>query len=236
MTLNSFFSKIYCINLDRRADRWQDCVEEFKKQKMEVERFSATDWKTLELNEQYDPRYKANVANLVSVINVFKKAQELDLESFLLLEDDVAFSDKTLEWCEYMDVQEAFAYFMPKVPEDWQMIYLGGNHDQGLGSITEHVYRCARSVALHAVGFKKECYELVLYNLEYHLNRIKQLDYPYHYANVVCADVWIGNLHPVVPAYTFSRAIAWQRPDYSDIEQAPSDYGQLKYKHKPTRK
>ena len=42
-TLNDFFEKIYCINLNRRMDRYKECVEEFKKINANVERFSAID-------------------------------------------------------------------------------------------------------------------------------------------------------------------------------------------------
>jgi len=30
-TLNEFFSKIYCINLDKRVDRYEESLIEFKK-------------------------------------------------------------------------------------------------------------------------------------------------------------------------------------------------------------
>ena len=31
MNLKDTFEKIYCINLDRRTDRWDESIEEFKK-------------------------------------------------------------------------------------------------------------------------------------------------------------------------------------------------------------
>ena len=46
-TINSHFNNIYCINLDRRTDRWEECLIEFKKHSLDVERFSAIDGKDL---------------------------------------------------------------------------------------------------------------------------------------------------------------------------------------------
>ena len=215
MKVNQFFDKVYCLNLDRRSDRWQSSVEEFNKHNLQVERISAVDWKDLKEYEDYDVKYKANIANLKSVISVFKEAQRLNLKSFLFLEDDVEFLS---------EVDTVFESYAKEVPEDWQMLYLGGNHTNGTSRVNGVVLKCNQSYALHAVGFKQECYELVLYNLEWHLAKIEQLKYPNKYANLVCADFWIAFLHQHIPTYTFVKPLAWQRSDYSDIEQAPSQY------------
>ena len=37
---NSFFDKIYCINLDRRTDRWEICEKLFTDRNLEVTRVS----------------------------------------------------------------------------------------------------------------------------------------------------------------------------------------------------
>jgi GR25 family glycosyltransferase involved in LPS biosynthesis len=39
--LNKFFDKIYCINVDSRTDRWEECQQMFSKYNLDVERFSA---------------------------------------------------------------------------------------------------------------------------------------------------------------------------------------------------
>ena len=46
-TLNLYFDKIYCINLDRRDDRWEECIVEFNKHNLIVERYKAFDGKDL---------------------------------------------------------------------------------------------------------------------------------------------------------------------------------------------
>ena len=39
--LNEFFDKIFCINLDSRPDRWEECEKMFSHYNLEVERVSA---------------------------------------------------------------------------------------------------------------------------------------------------------------------------------------------------
>ena len=41
--INDYFDKIYCINLDRRRDKWLDVQKEFIKHSLVVDRFSAVD-------------------------------------------------------------------------------------------------------------------------------------------------------------------------------------------------
>ena len=43
MSPNEYFDDIFCINLDRRPDRWNLINERFKREKMQVTRWTATD-------------------------------------------------------------------------------------------------------------------------------------------------------------------------------------------------
>ena len=36
--MKNYFDKIYCINLDSRPERWDECLVEFNKLELEVER------------------------------------------------------------------------------------------------------------------------------------------------------------------------------------------------------
>ena len=48
MVLTDYFDKVYCINLDRRLDRWIKVSEIFKKNRFtNIERFPAIDGKDL---------------------------------------------------------------------------------------------------------------------------------------------------------------------------------------------
>ena len=43
MTINDYFQKAVCINLDRRPDRLQESQQQWDKHNLKVERVSATD-------------------------------------------------------------------------------------------------------------------------------------------------------------------------------------------------
>ena len=48
MKITDYFDKTYCVNLDRRTDRWDECMSEFTKYKLDsIERFPAVDGKDL---------------------------------------------------------------------------------------------------------------------------------------------------------------------------------------------
>jgi glycosyl transferase family 25 len=82
-TFIEFVDKAFCINLDRRADRWEAVSETFRQVGIEdsIIRFPAI---TAE-----DPR----VGCLHSHIECVKKGMDEDADNLLVLEDDVVFND-----------------------------------------------------------------------------------------------------------------------------------------------
>lgn len=215
MTPNQFFDKTYCLNLDRRTDRWETSQEVFKKHNLVVERYSATDWKDIFIDTEYEQRYRANVAHLDSFVGFFNKLIVEDAGNVLLLEDDVEFPE---------DFNQRFAEYIEQVPGDWGMLYFGGNHSNGVYTTEQpNILRCKSSLSTHAIGYRKEAFEYIHYNLEYHLLRILEMTPPATYTNVVSADVWLALLHSVIPTYSFYPALAWQKADYSDIEMKVTD-------------
>jgi GR25 family glycosyltransferase involved in LPS biosynthesis len=67
------FHKYYCINLDARTDRWEECEQEFAKVGWTVERFSAL------------PSFNHSQVECLKLVK----------RSSLILEDDVCFRDMT---------------------------------------------------------------------------------------------------------------------------------------------
>ena len=107
-----YFDKIYCINLDTRIDRWQECLSEFKKIGIEndVERFSAI-------------KMSPGIAGCTkSHYEIIKTAKENKYKNVLVLEDDVSFTEEF-----FYDVLEKAFSQMKKQNLDYEMFYLGGN-------------------------------------------------------------------------------------------------------------
>lgn len=83
----------FCINLDRRADRWENMKAMFEKAGLKVTRHRASEPKdvTDPIPDNFFPTQRACAQ---SHINIWKKAREADLPYVMIFEDDVTL-DKT---------------------------------------------------------------------------------------------------------------------------------------------
>jgi GR25 family glycosyltransferase involved in LPS biosynthesis len=197
MKIENFFKKIYCINLDRRTDRWEECKIEFKKNNLDcVERYSAVD-KTI-LNNEKNSVFNGWKALILTNIQIIEYSLSLDFDSILILEDDVEFLPTFNDISTYLD----------QLPEDWDMVYFGGNHNTHVGSkepksVDKNIIRLHNTYSTHAVGIKKKSYNKIL-------ERIKKMDNP--------LDVMYVDLQSQLNVYGFSPGVATQRESFSDIE------------------
>jgi len=120
--INDFVDKIYCINLDRRTDRWDLMVDEFKRFDIESYRFSAIDGMTIpeeELKINHPDLGKQNQGAqgaLRSHRSVLKDAIDNDYDRICVFEDDIIFCS---------DFKERFDYYSNVVPKNWDIMYLG---------------------------------------------------------------------------------------------------------------
>lgn len=203
MNIIDFFSKTYCINLDRRKDRWNECLLEFKNKELDnIERVSAIDGKDLMFFSQ-----KVNSSALALILTnekIFESAIKNDYETILILEDDVEFTDQVKD----------ISSFIEKLPENWDMIYFGGNHNTHVGYkspevINEKVVKLHHTFSTHCIGINKKAYQSIL-------DRIRKMDQP--------LDVIYSDLQKKLNVYSFSPGMATQRVSFSDIENKVTDY------------
>jgi hypothetical protein len=89
---------VYCINLDRRTDRWAQCQLEFARLGLPVTRFAA-------LSQPTPTR-----GLCLSVARILEQAQARNLANVLILEDDV----------EFVHLEK-----LHDPPEDFDLYYLG---------------------------------------------------------------------------------------------------------------
>jgi len=203
--MNDFFDRIFCLNLDSRPERWENVCTELAKHNLEVERISAIDGKKCQ--KPPDIKIKDGAyGSLLSQFFILKYAQHLGLKNFLFLEDDVEFHE---------DINNYFNHVKNEIPDDWDMLYLGGNHypGQNLEKITEHVYRCECTISIHAVAFNAKIFETMIHKI----TDISQ--------NV---DIHYALSQSNINAYVAIPHLAWQKAGYSDIEEEHRDYYWLK--------
>jgi hypothetical protein len=193
MKLNDTFDHIYCINLNNRLDRWENCIEEFSKYGVAVERFSAST-----SNDIAEP-YTVNSGEAGLILThkrIFQNAIDHGYSSILILEDDVEFA-------------ENFEEYLEQIPEDWDVIFLGGNHLRGIGDyVNGRIYRAYQTYACHAVGFNSKQFTYLKDNIGYELP----------------VDVTYANILDNMNSYVFKPVLAWQRPGWSDLLNSYTNY------------
>lgn len=139
--LNDKFDNIYCINLDRRTDRWEDSKKLFDAFNVKVERVSGIEdevpWQGLRK----------------TVIGVFEDAIEKGYNRILIFEDDI-------EWDE--GFKERLNACWNALPEEWDMFYFSAAHQIWPVKENDLLFRLQWSTAAHAIGFDRKCFTKVL--------------------------------------------------------------------------
>jgi len=203
-TLNDFFQEIHCINLYKRTDRWEECVEEFDKHSINVERYKAFDGKDL---ESLPGLNSGQVGAIYSHRGIIQEAKERGLDNILILEDDVKFDD---------EVNLKFSEIYDRIPKDWDIILFGGNHVGNnpwakgqMTKVSENVFRVTHSLALHCYAVKNTVYDMSIDVLS-KMNNTN--------------DALFAEIQSKVNCYIIRPHLAWQRPSYSDLCELYSDH------------
>jgi len=204
MKITDFFDKTFCINLERRSDRWEECVVEFNKYNLSnINRFIAVDGKQL---PQVTSGFvtPSRLALVLTNIKILEESISNNYNTILILEDDVEFNDQVLNMDEYFKV----------LPKDWDMLYFGGNHNTHMGInppsiINEKVCKLHNTYSTHCVAINGKAITKVY-------DRIKKCD------NAL--DVIYVDLQKSLNVYSFYPMIATQRVSFSDIENKVTDY------------
>lgn len=197
--LKKYFDRIYCINLDRRPDRYEKVLTEFSKFNIiNVERFSGIDGGLIKNDSSL---LNGELGILETHYSIIKKVKEDSLNSVLIMEDDVYFTDEINNVDEYMKV----------VPDDWDFIYFGGNHVYGQPPkrINSKILKLNFTVALHCVAIKLTVFDEIIELL------------PKHDIQV---DGCYGKLQKKYNGYAFYPNMAKQRSGFSDIQNRNVNY------------
>lgn len=176
--------KAICLNLTKRTDRWEVAQKEFAKQNLQVERFAAI--------EHENPFYSFNLSQKAILSTI--------TENTLVFEDDVDFiSDKLNEVLE-------------TVPEDWDMLYFGGNVTDNLKYVSGHWWRCMSTFTTHAVAYTPKAAKYILENFYPETSTI--------YDAYLCSEI-----QPLLNCYICKPFICVQKNGYSDLWKTETDYG-----------
>lgn len=200
----NFFDKKICINLEKRKDRLERSLQVFKNFNIDVEIFKAIDGNTL-----INPTITIPIGNYglnKTSEKIFEECIELNINNVLIFEDDVELHD---------DFHLILNQALNQLPEDWEMLYFGGNHIGGVIPYTNNLNKLLKTYAAHAFVINKNIFSIILDDLKKFTNLEN--------------DVIYSNLHSRGKSFVITPHIAWQRPDYSNIQNNYVNYDFLKY-------
>jgi GR25 family glycosyltransferase involved in LPS biosynthesis len=200
---NAFFEKAFCINLERRSDRWENAKKQFDSLNMQIDRIPAVDGSLFNLN--IEPicdsiRTPGALGCSLSHLFIMKTAKYLNLKNYIVFEDDVEFSENF--------IYKFTEIFNNELPKDWDILYLGGHHVEKPTKISENIYKCNYTVTTHAIAFNESIYDLFI-------PKLNDLSRP--------CDVHYADEQKNINAYVIYPPLCWQYHNYSDIVERMSN-------------
>jgi len=208
MRLFDRFDKVYCINLDRRPDRLENFQNQVSKYNLgEFERFSAYDRDKLDLSKYPTSLNPGVIGLLLSNLEIIIKSKINKYKTILILEDDCVFND---------EISNIDSYF-EKLPTDWDLLYMGGNHNTHMGykpptQVNDKIVKLHNTYSTHFVGINERMFNIIE-------NSLNNLNKP--------IDVIYSDLQKSHNVYSFTPAIALQLDGFSDIEMNEINYNWL---------
>lgn len=200
------FDRVVCINLPRRADRKIDFINQCKKYNLgKFEFFNAIDGNIANNTFKIS---NGSFGLILSNIEIIKKAKEDNLNNILIIEDDCSFNDKIKIIDEYFKI----------LPEDWDMFYIGGNHNIGWNGtpepthINEKIIKLHYTFTTHFVAINSKIFDVVIEELSRFSNPI---------------DVIYTEIQKKYNVYCTKDIIATQKEGYSDIENKFVNYSNI---------
>ena len=211
------FDKIFCINLDSRKDRWEKCLEKFALLGIEgkVERFSAL---TLAHLTDIPPKTRGRAGCALSHATILRKARELKLDNYLVLEDDFDLCYSPDECLKSLQLSQG------ELPKEWNIFYLGGNLTDEYGifpleKFTNNLFKLNSCHTTHSFAVNSNFYEALDKELPTEEDVLQWL------TEKKAIDVHFSKdiLH-ASQSFIPQKMLFIQQADFSDIESNHYDY------------
>lgn len=213
-----FFEQIYCINLEHRTDRWENCLNQFHS-------LGITDRvikrKGVICNYHgLSKKQNAQIGCTLSHYNILKEAQKNNYSNVLVLEDDFLFlKDKEL-------LSEEINKAIVELPQNWDLFYFGGFFVKGYDhapaeKFSKNLVKVKTCFSTHAIAYSKNCINKILNSLKLNTQYEASSFIKEHYS----ID-WYLVKEFQEPNHCFApkNLLCVQKESYSDIESQYSDY------------
>jgi hypothetical protein len=242
-TLNHYFDGIFCINLERRKDRWDVVSKRFKDNDILVERVVAYDGNWELVKNEWNPIYNSLAikygekftknpsevgfiensfayATLCTHIKIIQIAKQRGLKKILIFEDDVVFHKEFKN-----RIKE-----IGKIP-NWKLLYLGASqYDWSSVKIENRYYHPKKALGGFAYGVDSSVFDEILSLATKHEKSFDNClgDYSGNdiqskyknncyvlYPNLVIADVRDSDLRESRQIDEHSEKMKWVNQDYN---------------------
>src|ERR1039458_3755418 len=133
MQFDQYVNKVFCLNLDRRTDRWEECLKEF-------ERCGITQYERISgyVHTADTKQRNGHIGCTRSHRLLLRRIAESDWARVLVLEDD-------FQAIKALTFQADFAMLHDFVPLDFDILYIGGSYGTvPLARINAHVIKVDR--------------------------------------------------------------------------------------------
>ena len=206
---NSFFDKIYCINLDRRTDRWEICEKLFTDRNLEVTRVSPVNIS----EDNHCCMKNAQLSLFRTHKNIIIDAKKQNLKNVLIFEDDVEFCDELVNY-NGKTLEDRFSSSINFLPSDWDVFFLGsGIYTDNKNLIGGEIYRIGYAMTTHAIAINSSYFDNIIGVLDLESDILD---------NVYC------RLMSQNRTFSFHPNLISQRASFSDIENKYVDYPALR--------
>ena len=194
MSINEAFSHKFCINLDRRPERWEQMRAKFASCGIEgVRRFAAIDGQQIDAPANWSDSPGA-YGCLRSHLEIIEEARRLGVKSVLIFEDDAALDPH---------IQQKFKAYFQQVPSDWDMLHFGANHMAAPLPVSENVVRITSANSTFAYALNHTVFDSFI-----ELNR----------KALTAVDLNNRTLQTDHACYCFTPHLAWVEDVSSDVQ------------------
>lgn len=213
-----FFDRIYCINLEHRKDRWNNCLSQFENLGI-LNKVTRKEGITC-IHPSLSRKQNAQVGCALSHYNIFKEAQEENVSKILILEDDFLFIKSPQE------IQEEIAKSTEELPSDWDAYYLGGFLVKGYDFPPVEIYsknliKINTCFCTHAIAYSINGVNKILKNLKLDTeSEILKLTKEYEAIDWYFATEFQDKNN----CYGPKNLLCVQKEGFSDIDQQNYDY------------
>ena len=172
------------LNLAKNIDRWGNMLLQCEQFGIEPNRFNCY--------EGGERGYNRSIFEAITTAS----------GNILILEDDCVFEP---------NARAIFDRAIKELPEDYDIMYLGGNIRRRCDPYTANLNRVYDVWTTHAVMFSQKCIEFIRWN--------------YDPAKDIIFDEWLRlNVQPLNHCYIVKPMIAYQADGWSDIRQTQVTY------------